>query len=255
MTVTIITATYNSGLSVLDCIRSVAEQDYDQIEHLIIDGNSSDNTLQLIERSGYLESRRVKLISEPDKGIYDALNKGLALASGDVIGFLHSDDLFESPSVVSQVAETFASSGCDGLYGDLVYVDKEDPDRIIRYWKSRSYHMGLLRSGWMPPHPTLYLKRSVYEEFGHFNVDLRIAADYDFILRIFKQATLNFHYLPKVMVRMRLGGASNRNFRNLIRKSSEDLKAVRANDIGGPLVVIRKILGKLNQFYRGYTKG
>ena len=250
MTLTLITSTYNSKKHIATCLQSVAAQDYPHIEHLIIDGRSNDDTIKIIEHSGYLQRRGVKLISEEDQGIYDALNKGIAMASSDVIGFLHSDDLLESSTVISDIVNTFKEFDCDGVYGDLVYVKENDTDQVVRYWKSSDFRPELLRRGWMPAHPTLFLNRRVYGERGSFNTDYRIAADYEFILRVFKEKSYTFHSLPQVLVRMRLGGLSNSGIKNLIRKSKEDLKALKAHKVGGIFVVLRKILGKIGQFGR-----
>jgi glycosyltransferase involved in cell wall biosynthesis len=187
-------------------------------------------------------------VSEPDSGIYDALNKGLAHASGDVIGFLHADDLLADSGVLTDVAAAFAA-GADGVYGDLLYVNKQDPAQIVRYWRGRMFTPDLPAKGWMPAHPTLYLRRAVYEKLGNFDTTLRIAADYDFMLRVMRDTSLRLHYVPKVLVRMRIGGASNRSLRNLLRKSLEDWRALRKNGVGGLRTLVRKNFSKLPQFF------
>lgn len=248
MTITIITATYNSAEHILSCLRSVAQQDYPFIEHLIMDGCSSDNTVQLIQDSGYLDREGVSLFCEADQGIYDALNKGIARAKSEVVGFLHSDDLFASSNSVSQIMSAFKNNRCDGVYGDLCYVQQDNAEKTVRYWKSAPFSPEMLRKGWMPPHPTLYLKKQIYQIEGGFNLDFKIAADYEFVLRIFGSGKYTFKYLPQVLVHMRMGGLSNRGISNLIRKSREDLRAIRMHKIGGIEVLFKKIFSKIGQF-------
>jgi glycosyltransferase involved in cell wall biosynthesis len=214
------------------------------VELVVIDGASTDGTQAVLE--GYRDRLGV-FVSERDKGIYDALNKGLARATGDVIGFLHADDLLADASVLTRVAAAIAE-GADGVYGDLLYVNKLDPSHTIRYWRSRPYKAGLLARGWMPAHPTLYLRRTVYEQHGYFDTSYRIAADYDFMLRILK-AGIRVAYLPHVLVRMRVGGASNRSLRNIVRKTREDWRALQHHRIGGWWTLVGKNLSKLPQFF------
>lgn len=249
MKITIITATYNSEASISSCIQSVLEQDYPHIEHLIIDGESTDSTLKTVKE---LQEKHpnIKLISEPDQGIYDALNKGITQATGEVIGFVHSDDFLASSTVLSQIATQFESSNADGVYGDLQYVDKQNTCKVIRYWKSCDFKPKLLKKGWMPAHPTLFLKQDIYKKHGIFDLNYKIAADYDFILRIFKEQHLKFSYLPIVITNMRIGGASNRSLKNVITKSKEDYKALKKNRIGGWATLFFKNVSKLSQFYR-----
>jgi glycosyltransferase len=189
-------------------------------------------------------------VSEADQGIYDALNKGIALATGDVIGFLHADDLFADDAALAKVAEAFVDSSVDAVYGDLVYVSKSEPDKVIRYWKAGDYSLSKLKRGWMPPHPTLYVRRSVYERLGAFDTSLHIAADYDCMLRFLGPGKINCHYIPEVLVRMRLGGKSNRSLANIVQKSVEDYKALKQNKIGGAGALLWKNLSKLPQFFR-----
>ncbi len=231
MKVSIITATYNSEASIASALKSIEKQDYEYIEWIIIDGSSKDKTLVII-KNGY--SGSLKIVSEKDKGIYDALNKGVGMASGDIIGFLHSDDLFAFRNIISQIASVFNQSQVDGVYGDLQYVDKEDTAKVIRFWKSEPFKPQLLDRGWMPAHPSLFLRKEVYKKHGLFNLDYNIAADYDLMLRIFSDKSLKFHYLPKVVTKMRVGGASNRSLKNIKLKSTEDLKALKANGIKKP---------------------
>ena len=220
MKVSIITATYNSVSFIEDCLVSVAEQSHDNLEHVLIDGSSSDSTLEVIQN---YRSEFTKVVSEPDDGIYDALNKGISHATGEVICFLHSDDVFFSKDVLKNIVSIFeADESVSAVYGDLVYVHHSTPDRVVRTWRSSSFSPNLLKQGWMPPHPTLYVRRECYERIGGFDTRYRIAADYFCILQLFSQPNFKAVYLPEVMIKMRLGGASNRSLGAILRKSIED---------------------------------
>ncbi len=245
MKISIITIAYNSGHSIADAINSVLSQTYTDIEYIIVDGKSKDNTVEVVKSFG---DRISKFVSEPDKGIYDALNKGVRMATGDVIGFMHSDDLFASDTILEKVAEIFKNHDTDSLYGDLQYVYKNDTNKVLRYWKSGKFTIGRLRRGWMPPHPTFYVKKKIYDQHGVFNTDFRIAADYDTMLRFLGKYRITTHYLPEVMVKMRVGGASNRSLKNIIKKSKEDMKAIHDNEFGSVLTLVLKNLRKLTQF-------
>lgn len=247
MKVSIITATYNSAENIATAMKSIATQSYLNIEWVVIDGGSSDKTLQVI-KDNY--SRDLKIISEKDQGIYDALNKGIKLASGDIIGFVHSDDFLASPEIISKMVQTFEDRNVDGVYGDLEYVSKTDITKRIRFWKSEQFFSKLLRKGWMPAHPTLFLRSEVYQKHGHFNLKYRIAADYDFILRVFSDSSISFKYMPEVLMKMRVGGASNRSLKNIKLKSMEDLRALKTNKITNPYsVLLQKNLSKISQFF------
>ena len=247
MKVSIITATYNSAENIASALSSIATQTYLNIEWVVVDGGSNDNTLDIV-RSRY--NRELKIISEKDEGIYDALNKGIQLARGDIIGFVHSDDFLASPDIISDIVQQFQDKNIDGVYGDLEYVSKTDISKRIRFWKSEPFFSKLLRKGWMPAHPTLFLKKEVYQKHGDFNLNYRIAADYDFILRVFSDSTLNFSYIPEVLMKMRVGGASNRSFKNIKLKSKEDLRALKDNSIKNPYrVLIQKNFSKISQFF------
>ncbi len=210
MNFSIITATYNSYPAIKDCIESVALQTV-RHEHIIIDGLSKDETITTVKSSPSVS----QYISEPDKGIYDALNKGLRLAQGEIIGLLHSDDLLADATTLEKINQAFEETGADVVYGDLVYVDKKDTNKVIRYWKSQPFQPSLLKQGWMPAHPTVFAKREVYARHGQFDLSFDIAADYDLMLRIFQDKTLKFAYLPEIITRMRVGGASNKNLKNI----------------------------------------
>lgn len=250
MKISVITVTFNCVSTIADCLAAVAGQSYTNREHIVIDGGSTDGTKNV------LESRRDQLavlISEPDRGIYDALNKGISRASGNVIGLLHADDLYADPDVLTRVVAAFRHhpelGRVDAVYGDLMYVAKDDTSRVIRYWRSGAYRPALLRRGWMPPHPTLFLRRGLYHQFGGFDTSYRIAADYDLILRVLSQMQGRAMYLPNVLVRMRVGGASNRSLRQILLKSREDYRALRVNHVGGVGALMWKNLSKVPQFF------
>ena len=248
MKLTIITATFNSAHGINKCMDSILHQDYENIEYIIIDGESKDLTLEIISEKQKTHPS-IKLISESDQGIYDALNKGLSAASGDIIGFVHSDDFLESNNIIGDIVSMIKSENLDGVYGDLQYVDKNNIQIVIRNWKSSEFNKSLLKKGWMPPHPTLFLKKEVYKNHGLFDLSYKISADYDFMLRVFNDSELKFGYLPKVITRMRVGGASNRSLKNIIRKTKEDYRAIKRNNIGNFTTLITKNTSKLKQFF------
>ncbi len=245
LTVSVITVTWNSVDSLSDCLASAGAQSWVGREHLVVDGVSRDGTLSLLFAH---RDQLAVILSEPDEGIYDALNKGLALATGEVVGFLHADDVLAGPDVLQWVAEAFADPAVDAVYGDLEYVAKDDLSRVIRYWRAGSFKPSRLAWGWMPPHPTLYVRRSWYDKLGVFDTRYRIAGDYEFMLRLFSQPGFKAIYIPRVLVKMRVGGASNRSLRNILRKSKEDLHALRCNGVGGWGTLVCKNLRKLGQF-------
>ena len=246
--VSLITATYNSVKTFEMCANSVLNQTYSNIEYIIVDGQSDDGTIELL-KSMAITHENINWISEADKGIYDALNKGLSQATGDIVGFVHSDDVLASDTILTEIADDFENKSLDGVYGDLEYVAKENSNSVIRHWKSKPFHPNLLNKGWMPAHPTLFLKRDVYEKYGDFDLSYNIAADYDFMLRILKDQTLKFSYLPEVITKMRVGGASNRSIKNIIQKTREDYTAVKSNQVGGLITVLRKNTSKIKQFF------
>jgi glycosyltransferase len=243
--VSIITAVRNGISTVADALESVQEQDYSDIEHVVMDGASTDGTAEL------LQARRGQngiVVSEPDNGIYDALNKGMRLSTGVVIGVLHADDIFHSPMVIASVVSAMQRGSVDLVYGDLHYVRRLDPTRTVRFWRSGEFRREALRFGWMPPHPTVFIRRQVLETVGEYDTSFRIAADYDFLLRVLKRRDVRCAYLPEVLVRMRVGGASNGTLRGILQKSKEDLRAIRRNGVGGVPTLIAKNLRKVPQF-------
>lgn len=228
MKVSIITITYNSELTLVDTINSVLNQTYQDIEYIIVDGKSTDKTLSIID--SYKE-KISKFISEKDKGLYDALNKGISMATGDIIGIIHSDDFYTSNNVIENIVNTFKVNQADAVYADLYYVDKDDTNNIHRKWKSGNYKHGMFLNGWMPPHPTFFVKKSVYEKYGSFNLKLVSAADYELMLRFIHKHQIKLAYLPEFIIKMRVGGKSNVSLKNRIRANNEDRKAWKINGL------------------------
>ncbi len=222
MKVSIITATFNSEKFIRNCIDSVLNQCNSNIEYIIIDGGSKDNTISIVKEYG---TRISHVVSEPDNGIYDAMNKGIGLATGDIIGILNSDDIYADDTIIQKVVNSFTTTDCDTLYGDLLYVKQNDLTRITRKWKSGHYNKRSFLFGWMPPHPTFFVKREVYQKYGTFNVALKSAADYEIMLRFLFKHNLKVSYLPHIMVKMREGGVSNANIKNRVNANREDRKA------------------------------
>jgi len=246
MKVSIITAVFNRHSTLEHSISSVQSQTYPNIEHIFVDGLSNDGSVDLIRR---LMRHHDKLISEKDSGIYDALNKGILMSTGDIIGVMHSDDYFSDTNVVKNVVNEFLAKNIDAVYGDLDYVSKTNSDKILRHWKSGEFSYGKLKFGWMPPHPTLFLRKEVFHLYGLYNQDLRISADYDAILRYFKLGNIRAKYIPRVLVKMRIGGESNKSFRKVLLKTREDFHAIKSNKIGGIMTLICKNIRKLSQFF------
>jgi glycosyltransferase involved in cell wall biosynthesis len=227
MTVSIITATFNSAATVAETMQCIADQDYPDIEHLIVDGGSTDQTLDIVRK--YPHAQRV--ISEKDEGIYDAMNKGITLAKGDIIGILNSDDVYVSRRVISRVVQVFEDPAIQACYADLQYVHPVVSGRIVRTWKSGYFRLASFYWGWMPPHPTFFVRRSVYEKLGLFNTRLKSASDYEMMLRILLKYRMKAAYIPEVTVRMRAGGTSNASLRNRLKANKEDRMAWRINDL------------------------
>lgn len=246
MKISVVTVTYNCADTVATTFESFVGQRYSDKEHVVIDGASKDGTLEV------LQAHRLQLsvlVREPDQGVYDALNKGIARCTGDVIGFLHGDDLYADNRVLSRIAEVFSDGSVDAVYGDLDYVRREDASRIVRHWKSGPFSRDKLSWGWMPPHPTLFVRRKIYEQLGGFDLQFKIAADYDWMLRLLSQPDVRVVYIPEVLVKMRVGGMSNRSLNALIRKSSEDYRIMRKNGVGGVHALVWKNFSKLPQFF------
>jgi glycosyltransferase involved in cell wall biosynthesis len=226
--VSIITVCYNSAETIESTILSVASQTYTNIEYIIIDGASKDNTIEIIKRN---ESKISKWISEKDAGIYDAMNKGIALASGDIIGILNADDVFANENVIENIVKCFIDSNVEGVYADLKYVRKDNLQKVIRYWKSGSYTHGKFLYGWMPPHPTLYVRKEVYTKFGAYRLDMPSAADYEFMLRVIHVQKIKLAYFPEVVILMREGGLSNSSIKHRIKANRDDKRAWYLNNV------------------------
>lgn len=253
--ITVVTAVYNGVASIADCLESVASQGLAGVEQLVLDAQSTDGTTELVRAKA---GPHVRHVCERDRGLYDALNKGIALAQNEVIGLLHADDVYADPHVLSRVAYAFrADPTLEGVYGDLVYVSANDPNQIVRYWRAGEYRRGMFFRGWMPPHPTLFLRRSVYERVGGFRIDLNIAADYEFVLRALHIHDVKVAYVPEVFTRMRLGGMSNRSLKNVVRKTQQDLRAWQINGQAawGLGAVALKNVTKLPQFVQRPKSG
>ncbi len=251
--ISVVTATWNCAKTLPDCLTSVARQSYPRREHVIVDGASTDGTIDVINL--YID-QIAKFKSERDKGIYDALNKGIQLATGDVIGFLHADDLYASDDALFKIAKAFEDPEVCAVYGDLEYVCQQDISKVIRHWQSNPFNLKDLGWGWMPAHPTLYVRRDWYSKIGGFDVSYRIAADYFSILRLFTQPEFKTLYIPDVLVKMRLGGASNKSLKAIAKKTKEDWRALRSCDFN-ILEALRAIawknLSKLRQFTKSRT--
>lgn len=233
--VSIITAVYNRVKTIADTLESVRVQDYPDIEHIVVDGMSTDGTDEVIARH---RSGLARVVREKDSGIYEALNKGIGLASGDVVGFLHGDDIYADRGVITSVVEGIRGLGggvFGGVYGDLEYVQWSDTSKRVRYWRSGEYRVGRFRRGWMPAHPTVYLRRECYERFGGFREDFQIAADYEMMVRMLAVGGVAMGYIPRVLVKMRVGGKSNSSLRNRLQANREDQRAWEVNGVGVPI--------------------
>ena len=244
--VSVITVVRNGAATVADALCSVAAQNCANIEHIVIDGASTDGTQDVIRQ---YDAGVATFISEPDDGLYYAMNKGIALAKGEIIGFLNSDDVYADARVLEDVAAALQDPAVDACYGDLVYVARDNPGRVVRYWKSRDYAAGLIEKGWMPAHPTFFIRKRILEEVGGFNTRYRLQADYDLMIRLFVTRGIRTVYLPRILVKMRLGGHTNRSLRNVVSGNLEAYAACKENGIPvGPLFILGKIASRLPQF-------
>ena len=224
-TVSIITVCYNSSGTIASTLESVARQSYPGIEHVIIDGMSTDTTLEIVRQYPHVK----KLISEKDAGIYDAMNKGIRNSTGDIIGILNSDDFYTDPDVIHHVVQQLNTQRSDAFYADLIYVSPENVNKKIRTWTAGSFGASKFLYGWMPPHPTFFVRRKVYDQYGLFNTALKTAADYELMLRLLYKHRISVCYWPKVIVKMRAGGNSNASLKQRIKANKEDLQAWRIN--------------------------
>ena len=246
MKLSIITSCYNSAATIRDTLESVARQDYSDIEHIIVDGGSEDDTLAIVSEFTHV----AKVVSEKDRGIYDAMNKGIAIATGDIIGILNSDDFYTGPGVISDVVRQMEQSGADTLYADLDYVSSTDKTKVVRSWRAGSYAVRKFYYGWMPPHPTFFVRKYIYERYGTFNLSLRSAADYEIMLRFLVRQDVTTTYLNKTIVQMRAGGQSNASITNRLRANAEDRKAWQINKLRPYLfTTFLKPVRKIHRFF------
>jgi len=253
MKITIITVTYNSARTLTRAIRSVERQNYPDVEYIIVDGESADTTLNIIKEH-VAQYSNIRYISEPDNGIYDAINKGIEIATGDIIGILNSDDELVNCHILTDIVQRMTEDDADILYGDLVYCKydaiEHNPPRVIRYWKSNPFNEKDLRKGWMPPHPTLYCRKEVFHKVGKYRTDFRISADYEFTLRAFSQPEFQKIYMPEVIVKMETGGISNRDMRSIWLKMKEDQRVIQLHGLNPLITLLYKNLRKIRQFIR-----
>lgn len=244
--ISIITPTFNSAATLANTLRSVAVQSLPAYEHLVIDGGSTDQTLEVAAGFPHV----TEIVSEPDEGLYDAMNKGVRRACGDVIGILNSDDFYRHERVLQHVAALMQSSGADALYADLEYVDPIHAEKVVRYWRSGAFDLGNFDCGWMPPHPTFFVRREVYERFGVYDTRLRLSADYELMLRFLLRRRISVCYLPEVIVRMRAGGLSNASLAGRWRANREDRQAWKMNGLRPRFYTLfLKPVSKLGQFW------
>lgn len=247
MKISVITVTFNSASTLEQTILSVINQTYLNFEYIIIDGLSSDGTLDVIDK---YKKNIEKIISEKDNGLYDAMNKGINIATGDVIAFLHSDDFYDNNQVLEKFATCFLKNNSDAIYSDLYYVNKSNTSKIIRKWKSGNYYPNSFYYGWMPPHPTFLVKKEVYKRFGNFNLLFKSAADYELMLRFILCKKINISYLPEFCVKMRMGGKSNFSLQNRLLANKEDRMAWKVNGLRPKFYTLYlKPLRKIIQFF------
>lgn len=246
MKVTIITASKNSGRTLEGNLKSVLGQSHPAIEHIVVDGGSTDVSEGILNR--YLRPE-LKVIRGRDKSMYDAINKGLAVSSGEVVAVLNSDDVFEDADVIKDVVAQFTQSDADSVYGDIVYVRQDNIERVVRYWRSGRGGRQQLERGWTPPHTAFFVRKSAYDKSGPYDISYRIASDYEMTLRLLYKFNITTAYLPRVCTRMRLGGMSNRDIPSMLKKSSEDLRACMSHGLPHPRVTVAmKNFRKLSQF-------
>ena len=247
-----ITICYNSSKTISDTLDTVAIQTHSDIEHLVIDGASKDGTVEIVRNH---VNPQIRLISESDKGIYDAMNKGLSKAMGDVVGFLNSDDFYADDAVLAKIANAFQDPEVEACYADLVYVNKDNRS-IVRYWKSKPFSKGDFAKGWCPAHPTFYVRKSAIERLGFFDQSYKLGADVEFMMRYLEREQVCAAYIPHVLVHMRLGGATNQSLENIVLQNKEIIAALRKNGVPFSKMwfVINKLVSRLWQFTAGYVK-
>jgi glycosyltransferase len=246
MKISIITVCLNTAETIEDTMKSVLSQEYEDVEHIVVDGGSTDGTLDTVNR--YAE-HTARIVSEPDKGIYDAMNKGIRLATGQIIGFLNSGDVYMDENVIGRIEQALETNNADCCYGDLEYVAENNPSNTIRRWKSQPYRDGLFKKGWHPPHPTFFVKRAVLQRYGVFDLRYEIGSDYELMLRLLKKHGITWCYIPAVLVKMRTGGRSNKSVRQIVKANIECYKAWKRNNLSvSPFIMVRKPLSKVVQY-------
>jgi glycosyltransferase involved in cell wall biosynthesis len=247
MKVSVITVSYNNATTIQDTITSIASQDFLNVEHIVVDGGSTDGTVDILSAAPSV----TKFISEPDHGIYDAMNKGIAMTTGDIVGTLNADDFYIDNHVLSKIASVFSDSSIDACYADLIYVEAEDTNQIVRYWQSRPYQPGLFRKGWMPAHPTFFVRRHLYDELGNFDLEFKIQSDFELTMRFLEIFRIKSVYLPNILVKMRIGGVSNNSVKTIIKGNIEAYLACKKNHLAiTPLFNLQKIGSRLPQFWK-----
>lgn len=248
MKISIITATYNSEKTLKDTLESVLKQTYKNYEHIIIDGASKDRTMEIVKSYETKYEGKLRYISEKDNGLYEAMNKGIKMATGDIIGILNSDDIYAHENVLKEIVETFKKTNCDGTYANLIFMDANAMSKVQRVWKSKE---GKLENGWHPAHPTLYLKKDVYKKIGLFNLNYKIVADYDFMIRMLKDKQIKLSYIDDTIVHMRIGGVSTNGIKGYYENLKEAHKALVANKIAHPYYIdFRRCIKTINQLIR-----
>jgi glycosyltransferase involved in cell wall biosynthesis len=235
MKVTIITAVYNGAEHIQSCIESVLSQNHPDIEYIIVDGASKDNTLEIVKSYG---NKISQIISEPDNGMYDAMNKGLRIATGDIIGILNADDFYIDNTIISQIVAEFEKTKADSVYADIAFVAKDNLSKVLRYYSSASFRPWKFRFGYMPAHPSFFLKRNIYEKYGYFKTNYKLCADFDLIVRLYSTHKISFSYFPKMVVKMRMGGKSNQSIGNIMLLNKEILRGCHENGIRSNIIFI-----------------
>jgi glycosyltransferase involved in cell wall biosynthesis len=233
--ITIVTVCFNSAATIRDTIDSVLNQDYANIEYIIVDGGSTDGTMQIVAQ---YENQITQIVTEPDQGIYDAMNKGIGLATGDIIGILNSDDFYTSSDVISTIVNTYCQSSADIVFGDLIYIAPSDTSRVLRIYNASGFRPWMLRFGWMPPHPATFIKRSIYKKFGQYSMGYKTAADYEIFVRLLLINRIKYFYLEKTIVHMRMGGATSSGWRSYWITSCEMVRALNENGIFSSIILI-----------------
>lgn len=248
MKISIITVCYNSAKTIKDTLISVTNQLHEDIEHVLVDGGSKDGTIDLVKKHG---ERVSKFVSSPDCGIYDAMNKGLGLATGDYVAYLNSDDFYTNEQVIQQVAEAIHETNADAIYGDLSYVKRNDPKIRVRYWKSQMFQPGSFVRGFAPPHPTFFMKRKLLNDLGGFDLSYSLASDFDLMFRALEIKKYTSTYMPLELTRMRTGGATNISLKNIVRQNQEILRSLRSHgaSISTAGFIVRKLLSRIRQRY------